>query len=323
MPTLHIPSRPLAACLLLAAVTTATASRAGEPRPATANAATAATDLSATPLRARVQPAHEDSLRAFSSTDRPARDHALSEREWALVEHAIDALPALHRQLLQRHLARLSFVDGPGSPGTALTRTHDGSDGQPLFDITVRADVLETSLSAFLTGKDARLFNADDSGYRIELEAGTVPALEYLLLHEATHVVDGVLNITADGGPFRNLWTDYLTLAAPLDRGPLAHSLYRRKPAQPLAQAPALYAALADSPFVSLYSTASAGEDLAELVAWHTLSQRSKVKLAISIVDGSGKRITSIAPLTSTAVQARMQTVDAILARANAGTPTE
>ncbi|MCF5934764.1 hypothetical protein L2223_19315, partial [Xanthomonas perforans] len=75
-----------------------------------------------------------------------------------MVERAIDALPALHRQILQQRLARLSFVDAPWSPGTALTREYDGADGKPLFEITVRGDVLDTSLSDFLTGKDARLF---------------------------------------------------------------------------------------------------------------------------------------------------------------------
>ncbi len=264
-------------------------------------------------LRARLQPAHPDSLRAFSSASKPAKVHVLSEREWILVERAINALPTLHRQMLQRHLARLSFVDAPDSPGTALTREHDCPDGAPMFDITVRADVLDTSLSEFLTGKDARLFTADASGYRLQMDAGTVPALEYLLLHEATHVVDHALKITANGGPFRDVWADYRGLAAPLSQGPLAQTLYRQQPPQPLAQAPALYEALAESPFVSLYSTASAGEDFAELVAWHVLSRSLDVRVTIWIRDAAGKLVARIDPLASKTVQARMKKADEML----------
>lgn len=170
-------SGPLAGCLLASLLMCANVGWAGAPSPVSGTPPKADVDLSSTSLRARVQPAHEDSLNAFSGTDQRAQAHQLSDREWALVERAIDALPALHRQILQQRLARLSFVDAPWSPGTALTREYDGADGKPLFEITVRGDVLDTSLSDFLTGKDARLFTTDASGYRIQLDAGAVPAL--------------------------------------------------------------------------------------------------------------------------------------------------
>ncbi|UXA53285.1 hypothetical protein M0D45_00275 [Xanthomonas prunicola] len=308
-----ICASPLAACLLAALSMCVNVGWAGAPAPVAATQPTSEIDLSSTSLRARVQPAHEESLRAFSATGQRAQVHQLSDRECALVERALDALPALHRQILQRRLARLSFVDAPWSPGTALTRGYDGADGKPLFDITVRGDVLDTSLSDFLTDKDVRLFTADASGYRLQLDAGALPALEYLLLHEATHVVDNTLKITADGGPFREIWTDYRSLAASLDRDPVAHSVYRRAPAQPLSQAPALYRALAESPFVSLYSTASAGEDFAELIAWRELSQRLDVGLTIWIRDSSGNVVARFDPLSSTSVQARMAKANAVL----------
>ncbi|WP_243391191.1 hypothetical protein [Xanthomonas prunicola] len=151
------------------------------------------------------------------------------------------------------------------------------------------------------------------SGYRLRLDAGALPALEYLLLHEATHIVDNTLQITADGGPFREIWTDYRSLAASLDRGPVAHSVYRRAPAQPLSQAPALYRALAESPFVSLYSTTLASEDFAELIAWRELSQRLDVGLTIWTRDSSGNVVARFDPLSSTSVQARMAKANDVL----------
>ncbi len=131
-------SGPLAGCLLASLLMCANVGWAGAPSPVSGTPPKADVDLSSTSLRARVQPAHEDSLNAFSGTDQRAQAHQLSDREWALVERAIDALPALHRQILQQRLARLSFVDAPWSPGTALTREYDGADGKPLFEITLR-----------------------------------------------------------------------------------------------------------------------------------------------------------------------------------------
>lgn len=74
-----------------------------------------------------------------------------------------------------------------------------------------------------------------------------------------------------------------------------------------------LYRALAESPFVSLYSTASAGEDFAELIAWRELSQSFGVGLTIWIRDSSGNVVARFDPLASTSVQARMAEANALL----------
>lgn len=279
-------------------------------------------DQAASTLRERIVPPHEDTIKAYVDAGaKETRAHDLTDREWALVEAAIADLPELYRRVLERRLARLSFVDAPSSLGTALTRSSEGANGEPMFDITIRAEVLEQSLSVFLTHKEAALFSADGSGYSVRVTAGDASALSYILLHEATHVIDRTLGVTTSGGPFKTIWVDYRSLAQPYGAGAIARSVYRRGPKLPLSQSPALYRALANAPFVSLYSTASAGEDFAELMAWRELSSRLETPLKIQVLDGSGAEIVSIEPLKSSSVRLRLDAAEAVLARASAAAP--
>ncbi|WP_349319880.1 hypothetical protein [Asticcacaulis sp. MM231] len=267
-------------------------------------------------LKDRVGPPHPDTIAAYvqaGATETKA--HELTDREWALVEQAINSLPPLHQRILEKHLARLSFIEAPASVGTALTRMYEGPNGEPLFDITIRADILDASLSYFLTQKESTLFSDDSSGLSVQVIASEAPALPYLLLHEASHVVDRSLGLTRNSGSFGDMWKDYRELAEPYAQGPLAQSVYRRAPRLPAAKSTALYAALARSPFVSLYSTASAGEDFAELAAWSTLSQRDKIPLIFEVRDRNGQVIIRVEPLKQVAVQARLRAVDAQLSR--------
>jgi len=293
------------------------------PGPGLAQAALTSTtsrgDQTASVLRERIVPPHDETLKAYADAGaKETKAHVLTDREWALVEGAIADLPELYRRVLERRLARLSFVDAPSSLGTALTRASEGPNGEPMFDITIRAEVLDQSLSAFLTQKEAALFSPDGSDYSVRVAAGDVSALTYILLHEATHVIDRTLDVTAGGGPFKAVWADYRSLAQPYAAGAIARSVYRRGPRLPLSQSPGLYRALAHAPFVSLYATASAGEDFAELMAWRELSSRFQTPLKIQVLDASGAEIVSVEPLKSSSVRLRLEAASAVLARASA-----
>ncbi|SEN01599.1 hypothetical protein SAMN02800694_2496 [Luteibacter sp. UNCMF331Sha3.1] len=279
-------------------------------------------DQAASAIRARIGLPADETIKAY--VDAGAKDtkaHVLTDREWALVENAIADLPVLYRQTLERRLARLSFIDAPTSAGTALTRASKGANGELMFDITIRADVLEKSLSAFLTQKEAMLFSPDGSGYSVKVTAGQTSALTYILLHETTHVIDRALDLTMTGGPFRAIWTDYRSLAQPHADGTIAHSVYRREPKLPLSQSPALYQALGRSPFVSLYSTASAGEDFAELLAWRELSRRLGAPLKFQVLDARGAELVSVEPLTNAVVRSRFEAAQAAMTDARTASP--
>ncbi len=118
----------------------------------------------------------------------------------------------------------------------------------------------------------------------VVVEAGALDAIVYVLLHEATHMVDGALGLTpvegsspaADAGLLTTgVWTDRLTVASAHANPLLDELIYRRggRPI-PVSDAHKVYGALQRTPFVSLYASSNWHDDVAELVAWHHLTSR-------------------------------------------------
>lgn len=273
----------------------------------------------AQPLADRVAPPEQSAIALFEGAGmRAVRPHVLTAAERARVQAALAALPPLHRSVLAQRLRHLSFVDGIPGAGTGLTAPVEGT-GQ--FDITLRASLIDESLARFLTTKEQRVFAPDHTGLSVVVEASGADALTYVLLHEATHVVDGSLKITENlASPFvADIWTARRELAPALSGSMAATTIFRGGERIPVNRAAALYSALAQTPFVSLYATTTAQEDLAELVAWHALLQRWHATLAVVIVDAQGKPLMRFAPLAYPAVKARMARVEAMLARLGGG----
>ena len=77
-----------------------------------------------------------------------------------------------------------------------------------------------------------------------------------------------------------------------------------------IRQAANVYDALAHTPFVSLYATASAQEDFAELVAWRQILKQHHGDLVIAVNDARGKTLRRWEPLTFPEVQKRFADVD-------------
>lgn len=243
--------------------------------------------------------------------------HDLSEEERVVIDQALARLPALHRDVLRRHLRRLSFLDLQAGAGSALTSRADLDESSSEFDITFRASLLDESLTQFLNAKEARLFEDDASGFSVEFDAGRTDALAYVLLHEATHIVDQVMGLSDDeAGALRSgVWEDLRTLAEPHSSSPAANTPFRRKPPVPLRDAPALYESLRGTPFVSFYATAAAPEDLAELFAWQQLASRFDQDLTLTVRDRQGHAVYRYEPLASAQVQPRFAEVEALLER--------
>lgn len=278
---------------------------------------TADSEVEAFFIESRVAPPDPEILDIFSGSG--ASDistHALTEAERFELERAFQNLPQLHQDVLRQHLRRLSFLDlRPGS-GSALTSIVEGEAPVQKFDITLRADLLNESLTTFLNTKEARLFDNDDSGSgnSVVFDAGDRDALTYVLLHEATHIVDQVLELSDDhANPLlAGLWTDNRELAAPYAASPIAQTRFRGAPPIPLAMAPAAYEALRDSPFVSFYATAAAPEDLAELFAWQHLATDLNQSLTLDVMDSDEGAIFSYEPLATPQVQARFAEVEKV-----------
>jgi hypothetical protein len=247
---------------------------------------------------------------------RSVRPYVLTPAELAQVETALARLPALHRRALETNLRHLGFVEGVPGQGTALT-SKVGDSMQ--FDITVRAGALRESLAEFLTTKERRLFEADGSGQSVSFDAEGADALTYLLLHEATHILDMSRQLTdRPGNAFGSgIWqasnNGGLTLAPHLAASPVAASRFRGAGLIPASRARVTYDALANSPFVSLYATAAPAEDLAELTAWHVVSHHYGHKIRLTVRDAGGAVLARYDPMQFPGVRARLPLLDQLL----------
>lgn len=265
------------------------------------------------PLINRVQIAPESVYTMFREADMNPINHPLSKREKEKIIKAIAMLPPLHQQILREHLQSISFMDS--MPNNALTSLI-GDESKKLFNITFRAGILNETVSEWVTKKEYTSFNlADDSSWRIMVEAGNLDAIQYVFLHEATHVVDAVLHLTPhsnDSGVatstsiFTNdIWQNQ---RQPLSifTDSLLNKARLRNRSVPIASAAAVYEALSKAPFTSLYSMAAWSEDIAELLSIYHLTKKLNQPFRILIVKGDSE-VTRYEPMLNELVKKRLK----------------
>ena len=251
-----------------------------------------------------------------------AKNHLLSPEERAQLKFAIESLTPLHRRILKERLRSLNFVDGMTGGGTALTSTVNPHEPVRLCDIAINAAIFRQNVSEWLSAKERRCFETAGSPLRINIEAGTrLGALVYVLLHEATHVVDSALGITPHfGGVGQSLTTtgrpataftdgvwNGLTLPVARYRDPLREQLWFYSGTRPIPvdQAPAMYDSLRRTPFVSLYAGRNWLDDLAEFVTVYHLTEVLKQPYRIVVRRGN-QEIFAYEPRKSELVRGRI-----------------
>ena len=237
--------------------------------------------------------------------------HSLTAEERTKIEAALGSLPALNKRVLEKKLHSLAFVDGIPGEGTGLT-SPDEKTG--LYDITLRASIVDEPLSTFLTTKERRVFTDDGSGTTVIVTGTGTNALTYVLLHESSHVLDKGCGITADPhSRFTNgIWSSKKEMLPSL--AAVAPTTYFRGGSKmPARKAEATYDALSQTPFVSLYATASELEDFAELVAWHEILKQHQGNLSIEVTDAHGRSLKQWEPLAFPNVQRRFVDVEELL----------
>jgi hypothetical protein len=241
--------------------------------------------------------------------------HALTPAERLKLSAAFAALPPLHRRILGERLRSVSFLDG--MPNTALTSTVNPDEPYRLFDITIRAGVLREDVSEWLTQKERTCFEAASSPLSVSVEAGKLDAIVYVLLHEATHVIDSCLGITPalrSGDPpsgvpvsafTEGVWSEH-TIPSPRYRDPLLERVRFRAGGQTLAidQAESIYMSLRRTPFVSLYGSSNWHDDLAESLALYHLTEVLKQPYRI-VIRKEGAKVFVYEPMKSDLVRGR------------------
>ena len=271
-------------------------------------------------LATRVKRAMPETFESFRAAGMHPREHSLTASEQKVIADAFAGLPHLYQVVLRDHLHSISFMDD--MPNTALTSPLNINDSFRLYNITFRAGILHETVTEWLTWKERTCFNTADSDLSISVKGGNVSALSYVLMHEATHVLDLSLNIlrsdkpnsvansTFTGNNFvKGAWMSHRQTDPLLnDTLFLKNRFHNGGAVLPAAMAVQVYKSLRNSPFVSLYSTSSWNEDLAEYLSVYHLTQVQKQPFQI-LVYKKGKEIFRYEPMTSELVKSRADIV--------------
>jgi hypothetical protein len=270
------------------------------------------------PLIERVGKTPVSVLAIFRDAGMSPKPFTLDEQNQQKLIDAISILPPLHQSVLKQRLRSISLVTD--MPNTALTSAVNPDDSICLFDITIRAGILNQSAADWLVEKESSCFDTEKSSFYLKADVGNLSAIQYVLLHEATHVVDAALEITPavrsnSGGvmlehatPFTaTVWEDART---PTDRykdeGLMAIRFRPGGKVLEASQMKSLYEALGRTPFVSLYGSAARTEDLAEYLTVYHLTQVLHQPFQIHVYDGKDLILTHD-PMASDIVRGRFE----------------
>ncbi|RLJ80985.1 hypothetical protein BCL90_0004 [Pedobacter alluvionis] len=234
-------------------------------------------------LTERTQPAPESVFRKFREAGMKPVNHILTVSEKEKLNKAFSFLPPLHQKILKEHLSSVSFMDN--MPNTALTSPVETTGPEKMFNITFRAEILNQTISEWATWKENSCYvQPENNDYQVTIEAGKLDAMVYILLHEATHVVDAVLNITPHPDDFdalvaptpftADIWSKINKPKEKATSALLETTRFRSGKPVLISSAQKVYEALKETPFASLYSMASWHEDLAEILTIYHLTQK-------------------------------------------------
>lgn len=260
----------------------------------------------------RIQPAPESVFSKFREAGMDPVNHELTASEKALFRESFSLLPPSYQGVLKAHLHSFSFMDN--MPNTALTSTLDTTLYEKKLNITFRAGIFNETVSEWATWKENICYApSENEDYQLRIEAGDMNAIVYILIHEATHIMDVVQEVTPQTEeepalavtPFtRDIWRERnVPVEAYLD-SLLETTRFRGGGPIPIERVPEVYRALKQTPFVSLYGMASWSEDLAELETLYHFTKKLKQPYSVLLIK-NGKEIFRFEPMESKLVKKR------------------
>lgn len=278
-------------------------------------------DKNALSQRTRVAPGSVFSM--FRDAGMNPVNHPLTPVQQQKVNHAFALLPPLHQRILKQHLHSISFMDN--MPNTALTSPVDSGGITKMFNITFRAGLLNETISEWATWKEATCFSSEaDSTFSVRVEGGNLDAIIYVLLHEATHIVDAVTEITphfTENQPTvthtrftKGIWQTTNKPEGRYRDPLLEQTRFRSGRPMPISRAPEVYQKLAKTPFASLYGMAAWSEDIAELATIYHLTTRLKQPFQV-IVSKNNVGISRFEPMKNRLVRQRLAQLATFYAR--------
>jgi hypothetical protein len=223
------------------------------------------------------------------------------------IKEAIELLPPLHKKVLSNRIAGIYFIDH--LLGSGLTEWLIDEKGNIHSIIYINSKVLKMSLNEWLTQKEQSCFIADNTNLSLSIKCSSrLSGVFGILLHEATHAVDYAENITPFTDDtirefyitqkkyfqskhyFEKVWSRYSVPRPEFDfslRKNITFYGFRKGPKIKLSEANEVYSGLTNSPFVSLYSTYSWAEDLAEISLFYHLTHSLHLPYQIKILSNN------------------------------------
>lgn len=245
----------------------------------------------ASTIISRVKPAPDFVVNIWRATDNITNysSYMPTQEEMQMIDAYIALLPRRHREVLQKRLVAIYFINnllGSGVTDYVL------DDKNEIYAIMLfNPKTLKTDLSRWLTYRENTCFIRNAPEVIIEVNCGAkFTGFLYALTHEATHVVDYVesytpyieTNIkiikevkTTSTAFTGNVWKDPAT--------PLSQNDFENRrdvtfygfhgPKIKITGADQIYEHLMTTPFVSLYGSMNWAEDFADFVTFYHLTQ--------------------------------------------------
>lgn len=247
-----------------------------------------------------------------------------TEKERALIEADLLRLPPLTRRIMKKKLLGIFFITNV--IGSGITDWVLDSRGNIYCYMIFNPIVLKKNMSELITLKEQTCYRGDSGDETVEI---TVSSRErgffYIALHESTHVVDYVQQITPYTEKEVKIFYSRVPESTPFTRGTWCSLKktcrtfpFRKKvrfyglggpPMADRRDAPKLYSDLMKSSFFSLYGSMNWAEDLAEFLTFYHLTHKMGLTYRISVKKG-GKEVYSCEPATNPLVQKRYKSME-------------
>lgn len=252
------------------------------------------------------------------------RVYTPTEKEKDLIEVDLLKLPPLTRRVLKKKLLGIFFISNV--IGSGITDWVLDSRGNIYCYMIFNPIVLKKNMSELITWKEQTCYRDNSGDETVEISVTTRErGFFYIALHESTHVVDYVQQITPFTEEGVKKFYPRVPASTPFTKGTWCSLKktcrtfpFRKKVrfyglgGPPMAErrdARKLYDALMGSPFFSLYGSMNWAEDLAEFLTFYHLTQKMGLTYRISVKKG-GKEVYSCEPAANPLVKKRFKTME-------------
>ncbi len=247
------------------------------------------------------------------------RGYLPSEGELRQIHHDLLKLPPMTRKIMKERLLGIYFITNV--IGSGLTDWVLDKNGKMFCYMVFNPIVLKKNISELITWKEQTCYRESSENIDISIRINSdLSGFYYILLHESTHVVDYVRQVTPFTEPDVINFYPKKYKTTPFTQGiwcghkkSCREYPFRKKVrfygfgGPPLADkkdAVSLYRGLDSSPFFSLYGSLNWAEDLAEFLTFYHLTKKMGLRYHI-IVKNNGKEVFRSEPSTNILVRER------------------